>query len=204
MAIKESSDELNPPVVSSGIAPRAVTPRSTSDYLALAIGTCGVGYIPIAPGTFGSLVGVGLWMGLRGILLALLWPAAGRNQLNLLHISYALVAGLLVFAVAVTLVGTWAAARVENLDGAKDPHKVVIDEVAGQLIALVAVPLQAENWWTIVLAFILFRFFDIVKPYPARNFEKFHGGLGIMADDVVAGIYAAICVAVIVSVVSFS
>lgn len=204
MAIKESSDELNPTVVAPGIAPRAAAPRLPSDYLALAIGTCGVGYIPIAPGTFGSLVGVGLWMGLRGILLALLWPAAGRNQLNLLHISYALVVGLLVAAVAVTLAGTWAAHRVERLHGAKDPHKVVIDEVAGQLIALVAVPLQAENWWTIVLAFLLFRFFDIVKPYPARNFENLHGGLGIMADDVVAGIYAAICVAVIVSVASFS
>ena len=136
------------------------------------------------------------------------WRCFGRLpheiNLNLLHIFYALIACLLIAAVVVTLVGTWAASRVESLHGTKDPHKVVIDEVAGQLIALIAIPLQAETWWTIVLAFLLFRFFDIVKPYPARNFENLHGGLGIMADDVVAGIYAAICVAVIVSVAWFT
>lgn len=202
MAIKESSDELNP-TVASGIAPRGTPARTLSDSVAIVLATCGVGYIPIAPGTFGSLVGIGLWAALRGMFLALLWPAAERNQLNLLHISYALIACLLIAAVVVTLVGTWAASRVESLHGAKDPHKVVIDEVAGQLIALIAIPLQAETWWTILLAFLLFRFFDIVKPYPARTFENFQGGLGIMADDVVAGIYAAICVAAIVSVVSF-
>ena len=204
MAIKESSDELNPTVVASVAVSPATTARTASDYLAIALATSGVGYIPIAPGTFGSLVGIGLWVGLRGMFLAVLWPAAARNNLNLVHISYALIACLLIAAVVVTLVGTWAASRVERLQGTKDPHKVVIDEVAGQLIALIAIPLQAETWWTIVLAFLLFRFFDIVKPYPARNFENLHGGLGIMADDVVAGIYAAICVAVIVSVASFT
>jgi phosphatidylglycerophosphatase A len=205
VAIKESSDELNPTVIAPDlVAPPGLPARRPSDYVALAIATCGVGYIPVAPGTFGSLVGVALWMGLRGMLLAILWPAAGRNQLNLLHIFYALITCLLIAAVVVTLIGTWAGARVEKLHGAKDPHKVVIDEVAGQIIALIAVPLEAQNWWTIVLAFLLFRFFDIVKPYPARSFEKFHGGLGIMADDVVAGIYAAISVALIVSVGWFS
>jgi phosphatidylglycerophosphatase A len=89
------------------------------------------------------------------------------------------------------------------MHGAKDPQKVVIDEVAGQFIALIAVPLDLQTWWTIILAFLLFRFFDIVKPYPARKFEDLHGGLGIMADDVVAGIYAAIGVAVAVTVHSF-
>jgi phosphatidylglycerophosphatase A len=200
--MKESSDELNP-VPSSGMAPLAKPARTASDYLAIALATCGVGYIPIAPGTFGSLVGIGLWFALRALFLNFLWPAANRNQLSLLHVSYALITLLLIAAVVVALIGTWAASRVENLHGAKDPHKVVIDEVAGQLIALIAIPLEAENWWTIGLAFILFRFFDIVKPYPARNFENLHGGLGIMADDVVAGIYAAICVAATVSVASF-
>lgn len=203
MAIKESSDDLNPTVVASGIVPRATPARTRSDYVAIALATCGVGYIPVAPGTFGSLIGIGLWAALRGMFLALPWPAASRNSLNLLHISYALIACLLIAAVIVTLVGTWAASRVESLHGVKDPQKVVIDEVAGQLIALIAVPLESANWWTIVLAFFLFRFFDIVKPYPARSFEKLHGGLGIMADDVVAGIYAAICVALVVSVQSF-
>jgi phosphatidylglycerophosphatase A len=204
VATKESSDKLNPTVLTAGALASPGPARTVKDYFALAIATCGVGYIPIAPGTFGSVVGVGLWIGLRGLLLALLWPAAARNNLNLLHISFALVAGLCLAAVVVTFIGVWAGARVEKLHGAKDPQKVVIDEVAGQLIALIAVPLHAESWWAILLAFVLFRFFDIVKPYPASRFEGLHGGLGIMADDVVAGIYAAICVALMVSIGWFS
>ncbi|HSE31242.1 MAG TPA: phosphatidylglycerophosphatase A [Pyrinomonadaceae bacterium] len=203
MAIKESSDELNPTVDAPGVVPPAVPARTARDYLALAIATCGVGFIPLAPGTFGSVVGIALWVGVRGGVLAVLWSLAGRNNLNLLHISYGLVASELVAVVLITLAGTWAGGRVEKLHGAKDPRKVVIDEVAGQFIALIAVPIQLENWWTIVTAFLLFRFFDIVKPYPARRFENLHGGLGIMADDVVAGIYAAIGVAVAVTVHSF-
>ena len=203
MAIKESSDELNPTVVAPGSVSPPTPARTGGDHLALAIATCGVGFIPIAPGTFGSVVGIGLWALVRGGVLAILWPLAGRNNLNLLHISYGLIAAQLVSVVVVTLVGTWAASRVEKLQGAKDPGKVVIDEVAGQFIALIAVPLQFESWWTIITAFLLFRFFDIVKPYPAGKFEDLHGGLGIMADDVVAGIYAAIGVAVAVAVHSF-
>ena len=114
MAIKESSDELNPTVVASVAVSPATTARTASDYLAIALATSGVGYIPIAPGTFGSLVGIGLWVGLRGMFLAVLWPAAARNNLNLVHISYALIACLLIAAVVVTLVGTWAASRVEG------------------------------------------------------------------------------------------
>jgi phosphatidylglycerophosphatase A len=203
VAIKESSDELNPTVVAPAVVPPAAPARTVEDYLALAIATCGVGYIPLAPGTFGSVVGIGLWASVRGCVLAMLWPLAGRNNLNLLHISYGLIAAQLICVVVVTLVGTWAASRVERLHGAKDPQKVVVDEVAGQFIALIAVPIQFESWWTIIIAFLLFRFFDIVKPYPAGKFEHLHGGLGIMADDVVAGIYAAIGVAVAVTVHSF-
>jgi len=203
MAIKESSDELNPRVAVPGLVSATVPARTGKDYLAIAIATCGVGFIPIAPGTFGSVVGIGLWAIVRGGVLAMLWPLAGRNNLNLLHISYGLIAAQLICVVVVTLVGTWAASRVERLHGAKDPQKVVVDEVAGQFIALIAVPIQFESWWTIIIAFLLFRFFDIVKPYPARMFENLHGGLGIMADDVVAGIYAAIGVAVAVTVHSF-
>ena len=203
MAIKESSDELNPTVVAPGVPPPLRPARTATDYLALTIATCGVGFIPLAPGTFGSVVGIGLWAIVRGGVLAILWPLAGRNNLNLLHISYGLIASQLLAVVLVTLAGTWAGSRVEKMHGAKDPQRVVIDEVAGQFIALIAVPIQFEGWWTIILAFLLFRFFDIVKPYPARKFENLHGGLGIMADDVVAGIYAAIGVAVAVTVHSF-
>jgi phosphatidylglycerophosphatase A len=97
------------------------------------------------------------------------------------------------------LIGIWAGSRTEKLSARKDPGKVVIDEVVGQFIALIPVPfVLGAAWWTAILAFILFRFFDIVKPYPARRFESLEAGLGIMADDVVAGVYAAIVVALAV------
>jgi phosphatidylglycerophosphatase A len=201
MAIKESSDELNPAVVTAELPHGRPRPaRSFKDYLALSIATCGVGYLPLAPGTYGSVVGVGLYVLLRGAFMAVLWPLAGRNHLNLLHIAYALITLELVAIVLVTMAGTWAASHVERLSGKKDPGKVVIDEVAGQLVALTTMPMDVETWWTIILAFGLFRLFDIIKPYPARRLESLHGGLGIMADDVVAGFYAALVVALVVSV----
>jgi phosphatidylglycerophosphatase A len=102
-----------------------------------------------------------------------------------------------VIAIAlIMIVGVWAGSRTERLSGSKDPGKVVIDEVAGQLIALLPLPLTRGQPIMLLMAFLLFRFFDIVKPYPARKLEGLHGGLGIMLDDVVAGVYAAIVVAV--------
>jgi len=202
MSLKESSDELNPTVVTGDVV-RSRASHSTSDYLALAIATCGVGYSPIAPGTFGSLVGIGFFVLIRSLILSLLWPLAARNRLNLLHISYGLIAIELLVVTVVAFAGTWAASRTERLQGVKDPGKVVIDEVAGQFIALIAVPLEATLWWTMIVGFLLFRFFDIVKPYPAGRLESLHGGLGIMADDIVAGAYAAVGVAALVSMVWF-
>jgi phosphatidylglycerophosphatase A len=201
MTIKESSDELNPTVLTAEAVSQPRPARSAKDYLALAIATCGVGYLPLAPGTWGSLVGFGLYILVRGALMKVLFDVALEFKLNLFHLFYAIVAFEMLFAVALTLVGVWAASRTERLSGQKDPGKVVIDEVAGQFIALLAVPFMIDPaWWSMILAFILFRFFDIVKPYPARKFESLESGLGIMADDVVAGTYAAIGVAVVVSV----
>jgi len=201
MAIKESSDELNPAVMTAELPLGPPRPaRSFKDYLALAVATCGVGYLPLAPGTYGSVVGVGLYVLLRGAFMAILWSLAARNRLNLLHIAYPLITLELVAILCVTAAGTWAASHVEKLSGKKDPGKVVIDEVAGQMVALIAMPMEAESWWTIILAFGLFRLFDIIKPYPAHRLESLHGGLGIMADDLVAGVYAAVVVALAVSV----
>ena len=198
MAIKQSSDELNPTVTTPEVV-RVARDRSSLDYLALAIATCGVGYIPVAPGTFGSLVGLGLYLLLRGVSLSLV----ARDD-NLLHLAYALVGLKFVVTIGLVVLGTWAASRVEKLQGVKDPSKVVIDEVAGQYIALSVVPIVFEAWWTIIAAFLLFRFFDIVKPYPARKLEALHGGRGIMADDVIAGVYAAIAVTLIAAIRSFT
>jgi phosphatidylglycerophosphatase A len=152
-----------------------------TDYLALSIATCGVGYLPLAPGTFGSLVGVGIFL-----LLARLTTGAP------------LVAIVLALIVAVTLAGIWAGSRIEQLSGRKDPGKVVVDEVAGQMISLF--PLTLFSHWStgiVILSFILFRFFDIVKPYPANRLQELDGGVGIMFDDLVAGVYGAVVISII-------
>ena len=151
-----------------------------TDYLALSIATCGVGYLPLAPGTFGSLVGVGLFL-----LLVRLNPLA-----------------IVVAILAVTLAGIWAGSRVERLSDRKDPGKVVVDEVAGQMIALFPLTFFAR-WSTaaVILSFILFRFFDIVKPYPANRLQDLDGGMGIMFDDLVAGVYGAVVVSIVLRII---
>ena len=138
------------------------------DYAALAISTWGVGYLPLAPGTFGSVVGIGVFL----LLKSLVFQVVG--------------------VVVVTVVGIWAASRTEQILRQKDPGKVVVDEVAGQMIALLPLSVFASGKVWIIVSFILFRLFDIFKPYPARRFERLPGGLGIMADDLVAGFYAAL------------
>lgn len=147
---------------------------SSLDYLALAISTWGVGYLPLMPGTFGSLVGIGVFLLLGSLVLQL------------------------VGVVAITWAGIWAASRTERILRLKDPGKVVVDEVAGQMIALLPLSFSGSvGKGGIILSFILFRLFDIFKPYPARRFERLRSGLGIMADDLVAGVYAAIGTALV-------
>jgi phosphatidylglycerophosphatase A len=94
---------------------------------------------------------------------------------------------LLVTLAGVTLVGIWAGSRVEMVIDAKDPGIIVIDEVAGMLVSLLFLPRTIP---VLVTAFLLFRLFDIWKPFPARQFQELHGGLGVMLDDVIAGAYA--------------
>jgi phosphatidylglycerophosphatase A len=150
-----------------------------TDYLALSIATCGVGYLPLAPGTFGSLVGVGIF-----------WLLRAANPVV-----------IVVAILAVTVAGIWAGSRIEQLSGRKDPGKVVVDEVAGQMIALF--PLTLFTRWStlaVIISFILFRFFDIVKPYPANRLQDLDGGMGIMFDDLVAGVYGAVVVSIILRI----
>ena len=144
------------------------------DYGALALATWGVGYLPLAPGTFGSLVGVGLF------LLLKFWVVQ------------------VVAIVLLTFVGIWAATRTERVLALKDPGIVVVDEVAGQMIALLPVSVFGLGWVWIIVSFILFRLFDIFKPYPARHCESLRSGLGVMMDDLVAGAYAAILIAAVI------
>jgi phosphatidylglycerophosphatase A len=136
--------------------------------VAVAIATAGyAGRFPIAPGTVGSAVGLMVWTAAR---------VAGAGLVG----ELALVAGLLA-------VGAWAATECERALGVTDPGPVVIDEVMGMVLTMVAAPL---SWPAAVAGFLLFRVFDIVKPPPARRLERLHGGLGIMADDFAAGVYA--------------
>ena len=133
--------------------------------LALAIATLGgVGYLPVAPGTFGSAVGLLVWW---------LLPQAVAAQA---------VAIVVLFAV-----GCWTGNIAERHFGRTDPGHVVIDEVVGILITLFLNPV---TWKGAVAAFLAFRVMDIIKPYPADRFERLHGGLGVMADDAMAAIYA--------------
>lgn len=210
MAIKESSNELNPPVIAADVVPTVSLPaRRVKDYIALAIATCGVGYLPLAPGTWGSLVGVGLYMVLKEVFLKVYIFAAQAHWFTKDafegfegRVTSLFTCFLLLAIIGISLLGTWAASRTEKLISRKDPGIVVIDEVAGQLVTFMFLPfflggLGALIPIVLVEGFVLFRFFDIVKPYPARRLEGLPGGLGIMGDDLVAGIYAATVLTVI-------
>lgn len=130
----------------------------------------GVGYMHPGPGTYASAVTVFVW-----------WAAAHVIAPGLL-VPVAIVA-----AVVITIAGIPPATIVERESGREDPGFVVIDEVAGQMIALIASPL---SWNYLLASFILFRSFDIVKPFPLRRLENLPGGTGIMMDDVGAGLYS--------------
>src|SRR4029453_14428568 len=122
---------------------------------------------------------------------------------TLIDFNYAMAAFELLVVMVLALAGIWAASRTERILQRKDPRHVVIDEVAGQFLALIAIPhVLHGDWWPAILAFALFRLFDIVKPYPARKLESLPGGLGIMADDLVAGVYAGLLLAVGIAVSS--
>jgi phosphatidylglycerophosphatase A len=133
---------------------------------ALALSTCfGIGLIPKAPGTMGTLATVPLifWLDGFGMIIE-------------------------VFSIlALCAIGIWSSGLSGKLLGKADPPTVVIDEVAGFFVTMFLLPLQ---WFGIICGFVLFRFFDIVKPYPIRKAEKIGGGLGIVLDDLIAGIYA--------------
>jgi phosphatidylglycerophosphatase A len=142
------------------------TPASDSRSLVgLAIATvAGVGYAPVAPGTFGSAAGLVVWW---------LLPASPVLQA--------------VAIVAIFIAGSWGGSVAERHFGRSDPGQVVIDEVMGMLITLWLNPV---GWKGALAGFLLFRVFDVIKPYPANRLEQLHGGVGVMADDAMAAVYA--------------
>jgi phosphatidylglycerophosphatase A len=198
--MKETSDSLTHPVVEPAHIVVPEGRRTFGDYVALALATCGVGLIPIAPGTWGSAVGVGVYLALvSGSAKAFDYVVARGLDLSPQVFPNVLNTVLLLAILFVSLVGTWAATRAEKLLGKKDPGAVVVDEVAGQLITFLFVPWLAGPW-TIFAGFLAFRVFDIWKPYPVRRLEGLGGGLGIMADDMLAGFYAAAVMSLLVSI----
>lgn len=132
----------------------------------------GAGYFPVAPGTVGSAVAVVMVAALDVLPLT----DAGRKSLLALLV-------MLIF-----FLGVWAAGQSEKFFGRTDPGHVVIDEVAGQMVAFLLVP--HASWKVLLAGFGLFRFFDVTKPFPAGRAERLPGGWGIMLDDVIAGVYA--------------
>lgn len=150
-------------------------PSEKKTLWAWAIGTFfGAGLLKPGPGTYGSIAAVILWF-----LAAHIFPAT----------AFSLAIGTIIAAVVITLIGIPAATIVARESGREDPGHVVIDEVAGQLIALIAIP---ADWQHAVLSLLLFRLFDILKPPPIRQLERLPEGTGIMLDDVAAGILALI------------
>lgn len=147
----------------------------------------GAGYLPAAPGTWGSLLGVILYI-LAGI-------PAWRAYDVYLHRTYPVLSARFLIGVAITVViaaiGVIASARVARFAQRQDPQFVVIDEVSGQFLTYL-LALAPLNWKYLLLGFILFRGFDTWKPFPARQMESWRDGWGIMADDWMAGVYAAI------------
>jgi phosphatidylglycerophosphatase A len=133
-----------------------------------------VGFAPFAPGTVGSAAALLLFVPLRRAAIPWLDVAA---------------------IVLLFCAGVWSARITEQHLGVEDPGPVVIDEVVGMLISLLWLP---SSWTVVVAAFVAFRVFDIVKPWPANRLERLHGGWGIMADDCMAGVYANLAVQLLV------
>jgi phosphatidylglycerophosphatase A len=137
------------------------------DRLIMAVATgCGLGYLPKAPGTWGTLLALPI-----------------HYLISHLPLQYYFTAIAIIIIVAILSAG-----GAEKILDKPDPGIVVIDEVAGMLIAMIAIPANPIAW---LLAFILFRIFDILKPFPVNFFDqRFHGGIGIVLDDLMAGVYA--------------
>lgn len=162
---------------------KALKIERAADLIAVFIATgFGVGFIPFAPGTWGSIV---------GLLIAYeLIEFFGSDSLSLQNI-------LIAAGVVSAALGLWASQHAEKIFDRKDASQIVIDEVCGQIISFVFIaPYLVKlgaNWrWWMIAGFALFRAFDIFKPYPINRLQDLSGGFGVMMDDLLAGIYAAV------------
>lgn len=141
----------------------------------------GVGHLPIAPGTWGSLLALAL-------ALVVHWLVPGQERV-------VLGAGALLLTYPAIAFST----RYCRLKRVSDPGEIVVDEILGQTLCLLWAPISAGS---LALGFVLFRFFDIVKPFPARSSERLPGGVGIVCDDLVAGLYAGLVLKVLMGLLN--
>lgn len=183
--------------MNAGVESKASALKRKPRFALFIATAAGLGYLPKAPGTWGSLLGVFLsWL---NILIAnansRIAPPPGNGHWSDRPPEANFLVNQASDALIVALIGLWFANRAAKYLEAKDPQIIVVDEVSGQMIAylglLTAGPIL-HSWKYLLLGFILFRLFDIWKPFPARQAESLSGGWGIMADDWVAGLYAAI------------
>lgn len=142
--------------------------------VAVFIATVGyAGYFPIAPGTVGSLAGLVVY-------LLVWWSGSPAVEIGLIVVLFA--------------AGVWAGTTAERYFGGIDPGPIVVDEVVGMLITLAFIPVGLSG---AIAGFVLFRIFDVIKPFPAGRLERLHGGLGVMADDAMAAVYANLTLRVV-------
>ena len=169
-------------------------PSGIVDYISLALTTFGVGYLPGPTGTYGSAVSVPIYVGIGIFEMHSASHNAVNGQIPALIAAFHFALNT-VLLTGFCLVGIWVSGRTIPIFGKSDPSEAVVDEVMGQLITFTFVPFGL-SWPFILAGFLLFRLFDIWKPFPVRTLEMLPGGLGICADDIVAGVYAGICLAV--------
>ena len=171
---------------------KALKVEGAADFIAVFIATgFGAGFIPLGPGTWGSIVGLVIAYGLIA--------AFGSDALLLQNILIA--AGLVSAAL-----GVWASGRAEKIFDRKDASQIVVDEVFGQIISFIFIAphlagLGASWRWWMFAGFALFRAFDIFKPYPINRLQGLPGGLGVMMDDALAGVYAAVVLSLLLKLV---
>lgn len=169
--------------------------KAALDYFSLALTTCAVGYIPLAPGTFGSAIGVFIYLLFRFIEAKASFYFL-QNNWQEAQITAWIHAANLILILLFCLLGIWASGRAAKIFRDKDPQKIVVDEVMGQLIVFLFVPFDIS--WKLVLAgFLLFRLFDIWKPYPINSLENLPSGIGVCADDILAGVYGGVSLALL-------
>jgi phosphatidylglycerophosphatase A len=169
--------------------------KNFTDYLALGLTTFGVGYLPLAPGTWGSIVGVLIYLGFRHFELSIIPSLAGAGWRDESLNAWFHAVNAVLFLV-LCLVGIWASNRATKLFRNKDPQQAVVDEIIGVLLTFLFVPF-AISYGFVIGGFLLFRLFDIWKPYPIDSLQNLPAGIGVCADDILAGVYAGVCLSII-------